>query len=69
MFCSLAIDIGASGGRHILGFLDNGKITLKEIYRFENNVVNKDGNIIWDIEYLFSEIKKGIKECKKINKI
>ncbi|MBO7253837.1 MAG: rhamnulokinase, partial [Clostridia bacterium] len=69
MLCSLAIDIGASGGRHILGFYDGEKIILEEIYRFENNVVNMNGVIVWDIDYLFKEIIKGLKECKTKNKI
>ena len=35
----LAIDIGASGGRHILGSVKNDKLQLKEIYRFENKII------------------------------
>ena len=34
----LAVDIGASSGRHILGHLDNGRLVLKEIHRFENKL-------------------------------
>ena len=56
----LAIDIGASSGRHILGFLENGKIKTKEIYRFPNGVKNVDGHLTWDISALLSEGKKGI---------
>lgn len=56
----LAIDIGASSGRHILGFLENGKIKTKEIYRFPNGVKNVDGHLTWDISSLLSEVKKGI---------
>ncbi len=69
MLCSLAIDIGASGGRHILGVYDGEKITLEEIYRFENNVLNCDGDIVWDIDYLLKEIINGMKECKEKGKI
>ncbi len=65
----LAIDIGASSGRHILGFLQNDKMTLEEIYRFENNIVKKDGTLCWDLELLFNEIKNGLKKCKELNKI
>jgi len=65
----LAIDIGASSGRHILGSVTNGKITLEEIHRFENGMVNKDGHLCWDLDYLFGEIKTGLKRCKKIGKI
>ena len=56
----LAIDIGASSGRHILGFLENGEIKTKEIYRFPNGVKNVDGHLTWDISSLLSEVKKGI---------
>ena len=38
----LAIDIGASSGRHILGKLENGKLELTEIYRFENGYEKQD---------------------------
>jgi len=61
----LAIDMGASSGRHILGFVENGKLKLEEIYRFENGIIDIEGNLCWDIEKLFIEIKNGLKECKK----
>ena len=62
----LSIDIGASSGRHILGHLENGRITLKEIYRFENGAEKRDGKMIWNVEKLFNNIVAGLKECKKI---
>ena len=65
----LAIDMGASSGRHILGFIENGKLKLEEIYRFENGIIDIDGTLCWDIEKLFEEIKNGLKECKKLGKI
>lgn len=65
----LAIDIGASSGRHILGHLENDKIKLEEIYRFENGVKFENGTLIWDIESLFSEVKNGISKCKELGKI
>lgn len=65
----LAIDIGASSGRHILGSLQDGKIQLEEIYRFENGVKKIDDEFCWDIETLFKEIKSGIKKCREIGKI
>ncbi len=65
----LAIDIGASSGRHILANVVGGKIVLEEIYRFENNLIEKDGSLIWDINHLLEEIKFGIKKCKTLNKI
>ena len=56
----LAIDIGASSGRHILGYLENGEIKTKEVYRFPNGVKNVGGHFTWDISSLLSEVKKGI---------
>lgn len=61
----LAIDMGASSGRHILGYIEDGKLKLEEIYRFENEIVDIDGTLCWDIEKLFTEIKNGLKECNK----
>lgn len=65
----LAVDIGASSGRHMLGRVENGKIRMEEIYRFDNGMVKKDGHLCWDLEKLFGEILKGMAECKKIGKI
>ena len=56
----LAIDIGASSGRHILGTVRDGKITLEEVYRFDNGQVRKDGHDCWDIEKLVESVKAGI---------
>lgn len=65
----LAIDIGASSGRHILGCLDDGKLSLEEIYRFENGVKNQDGALVWDIENLVDNVIAGIAKCKELGKI
>lgn len=63
----LAIDLGASSGRHILAHKEHGKIVLQEIHRFENGFENKNGTLCWDTERLFSEIIKGMKKCKDLN--
>lgn len=65
----LAIDIGASSGRHMLGFIENGKLILEEVYRFENKTVTKNGHICWEADRLFSEIKAGMKKCAELGKI
>lgn len=65
----LAIDIGASSGRHILGYIDNGRLKLEEIHRFENYITNQNSTLVWDIEHLLNEVKKGIVKCKEIGKI
>ena len=65
----LAIDIGASSGRHILSHIENERLVLEEIYRFDNNLTQSKNGLVWDIESLFSEVLNGIKMCKKIGKI
>ncbi|MCD7833989.1 MAG: rhamnulokinase [Lachnospiraceae bacterium] len=65
----LAVDIGASSGRHILGHLEDGKIVLEEVYRFENGLVKKDGELCWEYDRLFTEILNGMKRCRKLGKI
>ena len=61
----LAVDIGASSGRHMIGWIEDGTIRLKEIYRFENRLTHKDNHLCWDIDGLFAHILEGIRECKK----
>ena len=65
----LAIDIGASSGRHILGSTQNGKLKLEEIYRFENGISKVADEYCWDIDKLFENIKIGIKKCVELGKI
>jgi rhamnulokinase len=65
----LAIDIGASGGRHILGHVEQGKLVLEEAYRFPNGPVKKDGSLIWDDDSIFREIVTGLKKCGEAGKI
>jgi rhamnulokinase len=65
----LAVDIGASSGRHILAHLDGEKIQLEEIYRFENRIKEISGHLCWDLEILFTEIVNGLAKCKTIGKI
>lgn len=65
----LAIDIGASSGRHILGSLKDGKLQLEEIYRFNNGIHKVDDEYCWNFKELFKEIKNGIKKCKEVGKI
>ncbi len=65
----LAIDIGASSGRHILGWVENGKIELEEVYRFPNGTSLKNGHQCWDHEGLLANIVKGMRRCAEIGKI
>ncbi|MBE6004119.1 MAG: rhamnulokinase [Lachnospiraceae bacterium] len=65
----LAVDIGASSGRHILAHMENQKIVLEEIYRFENHMDTVDGHKIWDMKRLFQEVKNGMKKCFEEGKV
>lgn len=62
----LAIDIGASSGRHIVGWREGGEIKTKEVYRFPNGVTKQDGHLIWDIESLYYSVLAGIREAFRL---
>ena len=65
----LAIDIGASSGRHILAHLEDGRMVLEEVHRFPNGMSEKDGELVWDVDELFAQIKLGMKKCAGLGKI
>lgn len=58
----LAIDIGASSGRHIVGWKENGEIRTKELFRFPNGVKIEDGHLVWDMSALYENVLLGIKK-------
>ena len=62
----LAIDIGASSGRHIVGWKEDGELKTEEVYRFPNGVVEQDGHLTWDIDALEKHVRTGIDEAMKI---
>ena len=61
----LAVDIGASSGRHILGWVAEGTLVLREVYRFSNRLHSREGHLCWDMEQLFAEIVQGLAQCKE----
>lgn len=65
----LAVDIGASSGRHILAWTEEGRIRMEEVWRFSNQMDNQDGTLCWNVERLFTEIKNGLKKCKETGRI
>lgn len=65
----LAIDIGASSGRHILAHMENGRMVTEEIYRFANQMDRVDGSLVWDVDRLFTEVIVGMKKCAEIGKV
>ncbi|HJD23529.1 MAG TPA: rhamnulokinase [Firmicutes bacterium] len=68
MYDYLAIDIGASGGRHILGWVEEGRLRLEEVYRFPNGVIQTEQGLVWDMEALTKEVCKGIRRCGELGK-
>lgn len=65
----LAVDIGASSGRHMLAHIEEGRMVLEEVHRFYNGMTEKNGHKIWDVDTLFEEIKIGMKKCSALGKI
>lgn len=59
----LAIDIGASSGRLIAGWLENGKLNTEEVFRFPNGVKKSPEGAVWDVEELFTNVKEGIRRA------
>ena len=63
--CHVAIDIGASSGRHIVGQVVDGRMELTEVYRFENGLTRKDGHLCWDIDALAENVIAGLAAAKE----
>ena len=59
----LAIDLGASNGRHIVGWMENGEIKTQVVYGFENGVKRTDEGLVWDVESIFENVLIGIKKA------
>ncbi|MCI5779260.1 MAG: rhamnulokinase [Lentisphaeria bacterium] len=59
----LAFDLGASSGRAIIGTLDRGGLTLREVHRFPNGPVERDGSFFWDFPRLCQELRTGLKKA------
>jgi len=65
---SMAVDIGASSGRCILGWREDGKLRLEEIHRFLNGPSEIRGVMTWNVDRLFAEIVTGIKRAGEMGK-
>ena len=57
----LAVDIGASSGRHIVGWMEAGEIRTREVYRFPNGVKEENGHLTWDVQALEGHVIEGIR--------
>lgn len=56
----LAVDLGASSGRHIVGYEKDGAFMLEEVYRFPNGMKKSGEHLIWDTDEIFAHVKRGI---------
>ena len=65
----LAVDIGASSGRHMIGWMQDGKLRLEEIYRFPNGATEQNGTLVWDGEALYRHLIAGLAACRERGKI
>ncbi len=65
MIYHLAIDIGASSGRHIVAWRENNEMVMKEVYRFQNLPDEIDGHLIWDLDRLCREVVDGLRASKE----
>ncbi len=61
----LAIDIGASSGRHIVGWREDGELKTEEVYRFPNGVTEQDGHLTWDLAALTEHVKAGVERARE----
>src|SRR5699024_3379028 len=60
---TLAIDIGASSGRHIVGWTEGGRLGTREVYRFADGPQRPRGRLVWDIDGILAHVKAGIREA------
>ncbi|MBN2296920.1 MAG: rhamnulokinase [Pirellulales bacterium] len=63
----MAIDMGASSGRHVVGRFDGQKIELEEVYRFENGAVDVAGSLHWDLLGLWSNVSQGLRAAAALS--
>ena len=57
----LAVDLGASSGRHVLGRFDGQRLQLEEVFRFDNGPVDVAGSLHWDLLGQWSQVCQGLR--------
>ncbi len=60
--CFMAVDLGATSGRTILGGVENGQLIQRELTRFPNHITQVGGHFYWDIYALYGEIIRALRE-------
>ncbi len=66
-FNFLAFDLGATSGRSILGTFDNGKLELRELTRFGNDILQIQGKYYWNIYSIYNSIKEGMRAASSLD--
>lgn len=61
----LAIDIGASSGRHIVGWMEDGELKTEEVFRFPNGAKEQDGHLVWDMKEMLGYVREGIRKARE----
>lgn len=57
----IAVDLGATSGRTVLGTIDKDGLRIKELNRFPNKIIAVGGHCFWDIFALYDSIKEGLR--------
>lgn len=61
----LAVDMGASNGRVVWGQWHESGLECREIHRFDNVPIQRNGLMCWDMPRLMDEIAQGIAKCDR----
>ena len=64
----LAVDLGATSGRVILGVFDGSQISMQELSRFKYPMLPLNGHLYWNLPYIYWEILEGMKKCARVLK-
>jgi rhamnulokinase len=59
----LALDLGASSGRAVIGRFNGSTVNLEEVHRFPNGAIELPGGLYWDAVGLFGEILTGLRKA------
>ena len=63
----IAVDLGATSGRTILGAIDERGLSIKELNRFPNKIITWNGHCYWNLFSLYDSIKEGLKAAAREN--
>ncbi len=64
-----AVDVGASGGRVMVGTVDDDGVHLDTVHRFPNGVVEIEGHLRWDLRRIFREVATGLAQAPDVRSI